>query len=255
MNEKVLVTNIQRFSLHDGPGIRTTIFFKGCSLHCPWCCNPENISPVQQKYIKDGKKGIYGQDMSLQEIYNEVMKDKIYYEDDGGVTFSGGEPLLQAKKIIPLWKRLHNEEIHQCIETSLSCSMENVKLSLPYIDLYYVDVKLLVPEIAKRYLGLDLNIYKKNVEILLENQKKVIFRIPFICNYTDTSDNKKEIIHFIKNNIPDSVEILKGHNLGESKYKSLNIDYKKFEIPQESDLRSLSDAINDLGISVMIRNI
>ena len=65
--------------------------------------------------------------MSLQEIYNEVMKDKIYYEDDGGVTFSGGEPLLQAKKIIPLWKRLHNEEIHQCIETSLSCSMENVK--------------------------------------------------------------------------------------------------------------------------------
>ena len=100
-----------------------------------------------------------------------------------------------------------------------------------------------------------MNIYKRNVEILLENQKKVIFRIPFICNYTDTSDNKKEIIHFIKNNIPDSVEILKGHNLGESKYKSLNIDYKKFEIPQESDLRSLSDAINDLGISVMIRNI
>lgn len=255
MKGKVLVTNIQRFSLHDGPGIRTTVFFKGCSLHCPWCCNPENISPVQQNYIKDGKKGIYGQYMSLQELYNEVMKDKIYYEDEGGVTFSGGEPLLQAKKIINLWKKLHNEGIHQCIETSLACTANDLKLSLSYIDLYYVDVKLLVPKIAKKYLGLDLNIYKRNIDILLKNPKKVIFRIPFICNYTDTSDNKKEIVHFIKNNIPDSVEILKGHNLGESKYKTLNMDYKKIEIPQESDLKSFSDAINNLGIPVIIRNV
>lgn len=90
---------------------------------------------------------------------------------------------------------------------------------------------------------------------MLKNNKKVIFRIPFICNYTDLSDNKKEIVHFIKNNIPDSVEILKGHNLGESKYKALNIAYKKFEIPRETDLRSLSDAISNLGIPVMIRSI
>lgn len=255
MEDKVLITNIQRFSLHDGPGIRTTIFFKGCNLHCPWCCNPENISPVQQKYIKDGISGIYGQYMSLQEIHDVVMKDKVYYDDDGGVTYSGGEPLLQAKKIFNLWEKLHNEGIHQCIETSLACSTDDLNLSLSYIDLYYVDVKLLIPRIAKNTIGLDVEKYKKNVKCLLENKKKVIYRIPIISNYTNRNDNLKEIIRFLKDNNPDSVEILRGHNLGESKYKSLNIEYKKFEIPKESELRELSDKINDLKIPVVIRNI
>lgn len=90
---------------------------------------------------------------------------------------------------------------------------------------------------------------------MLENKKKVIYRIPIISNYTNRNDNLKEIIRFLKDNNPDSVEILRGHNLGESKYKSLNIEYKKFEIPKESELRELSDKINDLKIPVVIRNI
>lgn len=255
MQKDILITNIQRFSLDDGPGIRTTVFCKGCSLHCPWCCNPENISSIQQKYIKNGIRGIYGKYVSRQQIYEQVIKDKIYYDDGGGVTFSGGEPLLQASNLEGLWSQLYNQNIHQCIETSLSCGIENLRLSLPYIDLYYVDVKILIPEDAKKIIGLDLELYKRNVRLLLDNNKKVIFRIPVICAYTDTEINRNKIIHFIQKNIPDSVEILKGHNLGASKYETLNLDYEKLEVPKENDLKSFADELKDIGIPVMIRNI
>ena len=85
----MLITNIQRFSLHDGPGIRTTVFLKGCSIKCPWCSNPENIKNYPEVYYKDGVKGIYGKEFSLDEIYAEIVKDRVFYEDNGGVTFSG----------------------------------------------------------------------------------------------------------------------------------------------------------------------
>ena len=94
--DKILLTNIQRFSLHDGPGIRTTIFLKGCSLRCPWCSNPENLNPYPEEYIKDGNRGIYGKEYAIDEIFIEVMKDKDYYESNGGLNFSGGEALLKV---------------------------------------------------------------------------------------------------------------------------------------------------------------
>ena len=104
---KVRVSNIQRFSLHDGPGIRTTVFLKGCNLRCPWCSNPENIDFEPTKYINENTKeqGIFGKDIEMSELFEEIMKDKQYYNmNDGGVTFSGGEPLLQIKVIEPLLK-------------------------------------------------------------------------------------------------------------------------------------------------------
>ena len=132
---KVLVSNIQRLSLHDGPGIRTTVFFKGCSLHCPWCANPENININSENYfIKEkclttclktsicnhkgnveclyGAVGIWGKHYSEEEILKEIKKDKGFYKKDGGVTFSGGEPLLQAKGLVPLLCRLKKEKIN-----------------------------------------------------------------------------------------------------------------------------------------------
>ncbi len=128
MNEKILLTNIQKFSLHDGPGIRTTIFLKGCSLRCPWCSNPENIEFKEQNYIKDGVAGIYGKWMTCDEIYAEIIKDIDFYglfsggeeiknlkyleKLPGGVTFSGGEPLLQIDKLVSLLKKLKTKNIH-----------------------------------------------------------------------------------------------------------------------------------------------
>ena len=102
----MLITNIQRFSLHDGPGIRTTVFLKGCSIRCPWCSNPENLNGYPEKYNKNGIEGIYGKEYSCDEVYDEIMKDEVFYEDDGGVTFSGGEALPQTVNLIQLIKRI-----------------------------------------------------------------------------------------------------------------------------------------------------
>lgn len=111
LKEYMLITNIQRFSLHDGPGIRTTIFLKGCSLRCPWCSNPENIKPYPEKYYKDGIEGIYGKNYTCDEVYNEIIKDRAFYDENGGVTFSGGEALLYVNELLPLLEKLKKERI------------------------------------------------------------------------------------------------------------------------------------------------
>lgn len=115
----MIITNIQRFSLHDGPGIRTTVFLKGCSIRCPWCSNPENINHQIESYVKDGKEGFYGKEYSVDQVLKEVLKDKIFYEDNGGVTFSGGEALLYAKELLPLMEQIKQNNISIAVETCL----------------------------------------------------------------------------------------------------------------------------------------
>ena len=157
-SSRVLITKIQRFSLHDGPGIRTTVFLKGCSLRCPWCSNPENIEPYLQTYCLDKKVGTYGRYISCNELYEEVTKDRAFYKTTsgtcrakdaedleslpGGITFSGGEPLLQIKNLKPLLLCLKNENIHIAIETSLFAMQDQLELALECVDLFYVDIKI-----------------------------------------------------------------------------------------------------------------
>ena len=139
----MLITNIQRFSLHDGPWIRTTVFLKGCNLRCPWCANPENLSFQKEEYVKDGIKGIYGYEISGEELEKEILKDKIYYEDGGGVTFSGGEALLAFKELEPLLKKLKEDKINICVETALMVKNELLEIALNYVDLFIIDIKIL----------------------------------------------------------------------------------------------------------------
>ena len=118
---KVRVTNIQRFCLNDGPGIRTTVFFKGCNLKCPWCANPENIEYEIQEFYNPNtnERGTFGYDIELEELERQLLKDESYYNmSQGGITFSGGEPLLQFHKLEPLLKRLKEKNIHLCVETA-----------------------------------------------------------------------------------------------------------------------------------------
>lgn len=247
-----MITNIQRFSLHDGPGIRTTIFFKGCLLHCPWCCNPENVKPVLQTYTKNAIERVYGKYKSWEEIYTEIIKDRVYYTPEGGVTYSGGEPLLQASNLIPLFERLRSENIHQCIETSLACPSNCLKNTLPYIDLYYVDVKILSVAQASEVIGLNLKLYMQNIDMLFREKKTVIFRIPYILGYTNSEQNRYLIKNFINQYRPHSVEILKGHNLGASKYQSLKIAYQDIPTPSDEELNGFAEEINGTGVPVRI---
>mgnify|MGYP000258385265 FL=1 len=148
---KIIVTNIQRFSLHDGPGIRTTVFLKGCYICCPWCSNPENISPRYEEYIQNGIGGIYGKAYSSKELFDEIIKDHIFYDETGGVTFSGGEVLLQAEVILTVLKMLKREKITVAVETSLFAPTNKLNMILPYVDYFLVDMKIMDEEKCKKY--------------------------------------------------------------------------------------------------------
>ena len=244
--DKILLTNIQRFSLHDGPGIRTTVFLKGCSLHCPWCSNPENLNPYPEEYIKNGKQGIYGKEYTVNEIFDEVMKDKDFYESNGGVTFSGGEALLQGEKILPLLKKLKEIGITTAIETCLFGPTEKLELLLPYIDFFYVDMKIMDEKKCMEKLKGNLNLYKKNLELLC-SQKKIIIRIPVIGTYTDDETNRKLIIEELqkyKNSIL-KIEMLKEHNLGKAKYISLGWKAPEFIGVSDELMLQYKKAIGD----------
>ena len=157
LEDKILITKIQRFSLHDGPGIRTTVFLKGCSLRCPWCANPENMNAVSEPYLKDGKSGVFGLWISCEELFETLMRDRSFYETPasilgayagmpGGVTLSGGEPLLQMDRLESLCRQLRTENIHMCVETALFVPTEMLLLALKYIDLFFVDIKIMNAE-------------------------------------------------------------------------------------------------------------
>lgn len=225
----MLITNIQRFSLHDGPGIRTTIFVKGCSLRCPWCSNPENLNPFPEPYIKDGKEGIYGKEYKIDEIFTEVMKDKNFYNYEGGVTFSGGEVLLQGESILPLLKKFKEAGITIAVETCLFVANEKLQLVMPYIDFFYVDMKIMDENLCREKIKGNLDLYKENLDIL-SSQKKFTVRVPVIGGATDGIENRKLVVDEIAK-YKDSiikVELLKEHNLGESKYKSLSMPLPQY---------------------------
>lgn len=244
MENRILITNIQRFSLHDGPGIRTTVFCKGCSLRCPWCANPENLEPHPEEYIKDGNPGKYGRYISCEELIEEAMKDELFYRQQGrgagldalpgGVTFSGGEPLLQAARLEPVWRGLRDRDVHLCVETCLFVPSDMLVLALRYIDLFYVDIKVLDIERCKNIIHGDLKQYLTNVDILFSGNRKVVFRIPVIGTYTDDEKNREETISMLKEYKPLKVELIKEHNLGQSKYFSLG--------KEPLDLHTVTDA-------------
>lgn len=240
--KRILLSNIQRFSLHDGPGIRTTVFLKGCSICCPWCSNPENIKHEVQIFKKDGVCGEYGQWYSLDELYDEVIKDKAFYgnygdEDNGGVTFSGGECMLQMKEMEPLLQRLKVGCIHTAVETSLFCPPEQLSIAVAYIDLFYVDIKLIDDERCRRVLGGRIATYRGNLKTLLDSGKPIILRIPVIGGYTDDVESRRDTIKLIKECTKtygsiQKVEILKEHDLGLNKYYSLHDGGNQIIIPE-----------------------
>lgn len=258
----ILITNIQRFSLHDGPGIRTTVFTKGCTLHCPWCSNPENLTPAIQNYVKKDKDGhveetgTYGKWYSPERLYDEIVKDKIFYGDietdssldfealPGGVTFSGGECLAQIKELEPVLKRLNEEHIHTAVESCLFVPDEYLAIAIKRIDLFYVDLKIINEERCKKILGGNIEMYKSNLEKLLASKKPIVLRIPVIGGYTDDGENRKAIADIIRRCalFPNvlNVEILKEHNLGLNKYNSLVFGGNKISIP---DYAGVSDEL------------
>ena len=208
---KALILNIQRYSLHDGAGIRTIVFFKGCPLKCPWCSNPESISFKPQK-VKMESKCIhckhcsfdvdecptgaitqFGKYMTVEEVLTEVQKDMVFYRTSkGGVTLSGGEVLSQSAFAKELLKQLKSLGINTAIETSGQGNTQSLIEIAAYLDLILFDLKIMNEKKSKQLLGADITLIKSNIKTLVEMHKKVIPRVPLIPGYTlDESKYKR----------------------------------------------------------------
>ena len=246
---KIIVSNIQRFCLQDGPGIRTTVFFKGCNLNCPWCSNPENINSNIESYRENNEINTYGYEISLEDLEKEILKDQLYYKSGGGVTFSGGECLLQFEKIEELLKRLKENRINICIETALSVPQKYVDIAVKYVDEFIIDIKILDEDNINKING-NVQLYLNNIQEVFKNNKKVIFRIPLVPNYILTDKNMKKIIEFIEKYKPSKVELFKIHRLGEKKYKTLGKIMPEFEEVNDYIINEIEEKIKSMDVDV-----
>lgn len=250
--DKAVVADIERAAIHDGPGIRTTVFFKGCPLNCAWCHNPECISKEPQemfypekcigcKMCKEGcfsgARVICGREMTAEEIFDQILEDKVYYSSDGGVTFSGGEPLMYPCVIKKLINMCKAENINTAIETSLALFDAELLGSL---DLVMADFKIFDSEVHKQYTGLSNDIIKKNFLRLDELNVPFIVRTPIIPGVNDTIEEIGQIRDYIKNfkNII-GYELLPYHPLGVAKQKALGLKEIRFEVPKNDEMEEL----------------
>ena len=249
---KVRITDIQHFSLHDGPGIRTTVFLKGCSINCPWCANPENIKADVEKYIDNGEENFYGKKMLLSEVFIECLKDKNFYGNEGGITFSGGEPLLHINLYEPLLQKLKEENISLCAETALFVTTKSVELGVKYFDYFCVDIKILDGEKCKSLLNGDIELYKKNVEYLLSTGRNIQFRVPLISPFTTEEENIKNIADFCVEHKINSLELIKGHNLAKKKYQLLNKEMYNSPDLRQLELDNIQEKFLNVGIQTKL---
>lgn len=225
MKEKARIFNIQHYSLQDGPGIRTTVFFKGCPLRCRWCCNPESQN-CEQEMMQEKTVGTL---MTVSEIIKEVEKDEVFYRHgDGGMTVSGGEPLMQQEFLISLLREAKKHYLKTAIETSGYGSKEILLEAAKYIDTFFFDIKSLDDKKHKEWTGQSNRLIISNFQSLKETypDKKVTVRTPVIPGFNDTKEDIEEIISFLKPYKNIEYELLPYHYYGRDKYKDLGKEYE-----------------------------
>ena len=264
-----IVTHIQGYSIHDGPGIRTIVFFKGCALACRWCSNPECISPLPEvgliktlctkcgrcagvcpqdalAFEKDELPRIdrqrctgcgecipvcnynalvlYGKQMSVQEVFSAISRDNIFYQaSNGGVTASGGEPLLQPQFVRALFDQCQKSGIRTCLETSGYAASSALHEVLKSTDHVLFDLKHLNSSIHHQLTGKPNSLVLANAKLAVESGCAVLFRMPLIPGINDSSKNVRETASFLKGlgSSTRRIELLPYHRLGESKYEAL----------------------------------
>ncbi|RLD36232.1 MAG: glycyl-radical enzyme activating protein [Bacteroidetes bacterium] len=233
-----IVFDIKRFAIHDGPGIRTSIFFKGCPLSCWWCHNPESIrAGVEQLNFKFKGKNYIGWETTSENLLIEAEKDRPFYEQsNGGITFTGGEPLMQSDFLMETTKLFKQHNLHICLDTSGFASSKFFQEISQYIDLFLFDLKHLDNKMHKKYTSVSNQVILKNLEYLVKIKKEVHIRFPFIPTINNQSGHLKDMANYL-NNLKHikNINILPFHKIAQGKYEQLNFENKMSEIQEPSN--------------------
>lgn len=296
-----IIFDIKKYALHDGPGIRTTVFLKGCPLRCLWCHNPEGQRPGPEIILRPqrclenchrcveacprlalSKTGPFphvnpslcdccglcaevcpaealemvGRKMTPEEVIAEVMKDLPFYEESGGgVTFSGGEPLLQANFLESLLILAKKNNLHTVVDTSGQANFSVFIRILPYVDLFLYDLKLIDPERHHSATGHRNGLILENLKNLASLMDKIMVRIPVVPTINDDEANLKQMANFIKSIGPiKGVELLPYHELGKDKYARVGREYKLSAIarPSTEEMAKVARIFKEANLSVSI---
>lgn len=295
---KALIFDIKRFAVHDGSGLRTTVFFKGCPLRCKWCQNPEGLSPKKrpiyfenncihchrcEQFSKENQmmykndrpyfnlqyQGDFdnliracpgaairydSQEYDVEELIEKIKEDQVFFRDDGGVTFSGGEPLMQGWFLLEVLKRCQQEHIHTAIETTMFASLDFIKKILPYLDLIYIDLKVFDEKEHERLTGVSSKKIKEHIQYILESEhkNKVIIRTPLIPSMTATDDNITAISNFLVHIYPEvKYELLNYNPLASSKYELVDLEYgvdKQYKMFNKEQMQHFYDIVYATGL-------
>jgi len=299
-SERGLIFNVQRFSTEDGPGIRTTVFMKGCPLRCPWCQNPEGMSPEPElvwydvrcigvreclracpegalELTPDGMQidrerctscgrcaeacptaalEIIGRYWSPSALLMEVERDRPFYEESGGgVTVSGGEPMLQAGFVAEFFKLCHEAGIHTALDTCGYAPWDAFEMVLPYTDLVLYDLKLMDPGRHHALIGGSLELILNNAR-LIASSKPMWIRTPVIPGYTDEEANIKAIAKFIVDELPtvERWELLAFNNLCIAKYRRLGRPFALTGAPlmRKGEMEALVRVARSMGVERVV---
>lgn len=294
------IFNIMKYSIHDGPGIRTTVFFKGCPLNCQWCHNPESqgfgqelmyrpercvgcgqcleICPsgatisVEGKlvYLRDkcqacgecctvchaGVRELVAKTMSVNEVMAEIENDVIFYDESGGgVTFSGGEAMMQPEFLLEILKSCRRKEIHTTVETCGFVNLSSLQTISHYVDLFLYDVKLMDSVKHLDVTGVPNELILSNLRWLTEHHPKVIVRVAIIPGINDDEENLRQIGEFVASlKRVSEIHCLPYHKTGVDKYQRLGLEYHLPDVqsPDDEQMVEIARKLEQYGLTVKI---
>ncbi|WP_251158830.1 radical SAM protein [Caniella muris] len=274
------VTNVQRYSLHDGGGIRTTVFLKGCPFTCPWCCNPENLSAAPEVSFKErlcmgcsrrepgglcatapedcptGAKTLLGEELSVDDVMDRVLRDAAFYEESGGgLTVSGGEALLWQPFVQALLGRAKAEGLGTAVETTLALPMADPAGLAAVCDRWLVDFKVADRDRSLGICRIDPEVRDRNLAALRGLGADVVARMPIVPGHTDSPENVAANLDAVGAAGLTRVDVLPFHQLGSAKYDSLGLDYAMGDVPQlsEADVAWVVDEARARGLDARVR--
>jgi pyruvate formate lyase activating enzyme len=260
------IFSVKRYSIHDGPGIRVTFFFKGCPLACRWCHNPEGLSPEPEEIVQVNKVGARdfsrkvkaGKLWTVSEMMAVIEKERVFIErSGGGVTFSGGEPLMQSEFLLSALKACRAGGFNTAVDTSGYAPAAAFKKIIPYTNIFLFDLKHLDPEKHLDQTGVSNELILKNLEMILDSGSEVMIRIPVIPGINDDASHLNAVIAYLnslKTPAIKMINLLPYHKAGLAKYRKFNREntMEPVEQPSKERMKELKKLFSVTGLKVKI---